>query len=536
MAFAARACAILSLVTAASGLRVAPALSLSHLRSGSDVRAEGLTPAQAGRIGHGFAAWVLQGGAGAAGGRPSRVAIGQDPRDDGNALAEAFCEGVRAAGLQPVRFGLATTPAMFASCFLGDEPFSAGVMITASHLPSQWNGMKFFTPRGGLGGADVAALLDLGERSAEADAAPVPPPTPGAARADFMAKYKEDLVAQMRHLARRGGVLDADAPLKGLRVVVNAGNGGGGAVVDVLEALGADTAGSVHLEPDGRFPAHTPNPEDPAMVRETLRAVAAAGAHVGVMLDTDVDRSGLIDGATLEPLNRNRLIAAAARMVLRERPGATIVTDSVTSNGLKRFIAAEGGVHLRYKKGYRNVIDKAAALCAAGTDAPLAIECSGHAALRDNRWMDDGAYLAVRLLLEFAALRAAAPTETLVGLVRGLQEPRECEEFRMGCRDGAAREAEAARLREHLRAAAAAREGWSLEEPNYEGVRVTVDEGEGRAGWVSVRESLHEPMVIVNAESERDGGIASLLRGLFAGAGAFDAGGLDTAPVLAYIE
>merc|ERR1719316_133127 len=196
-----------------------------------------------------------------------------------------------------------------------------------------------------------------------------------------------------------------ERPLEGLHVVLNPGNGAGGMMVEVLNALGADTSGSVNLQPDGSFPAHTPNPEDRKAVEATIAAVRAARADVGIMFDTDVDRSGLIDGESLEPLNRNRLIAAASRMVLRDSPGATIVTDSCTSTGLADFIKAEGGEHFRFKKGYKNVIDKAVELNSQGTEAPLAIETSGHAALRDNHWMDDGAFLALRLVTWFGTMR-----------------------------------------------------------------------------------------------------------------------------------
>merc|ERR1712050_727098 len=153
----------------------------------------------------------------------------------------------------------------------------------------------------------------------------------------------------------------------------------------------------------------------------------------GVMFDTDVDRSGLIDGKTLEPLNKDRLIAAAARMILRESPGATIVTDSVTSTGLADFITAEGGKHLRFKRGYKNVIDKAVELCAEGVEAPLAIETSGHGALKENRWMDDGAFLALRLVTLFGTMRReeGGREASLLSLISGLNEAEDSLEFRL---------------------------------------------------------------------------------------------------------
>ena len=97
-------------------------------------------------------------------------------------------------------------------------------------------------------------------------------------------------------------------------------------------------------------------------------------------------------------INRNRLIALIAAILLDEEPGGTFVTDSVTSSGLAQFIAEWGGTHYRYKRGYRNVIDEAIRLNAEGINCPLAIETSGHAALRENYFLDDVMYLVTRLI------------------------------------------------------------------------------------------------------------------------------------------
>jgi phosphomannomutase len=159
--------------------------------------------------------------------------------------------------------------------------------------------------------------------------------------------------------------------------VVNAGNGAGGFIATrVLGPLGADVSGSIYLDPDGRFPNHTPNPEDKKAVEATRAAVLASGADLGLMFDTDVDRSGVVD-AKGQGINRNRYIALMAAVALREAPGETIVTDSCTSNGLAAFIAGLGGRHLRYKKGYKNIIDKGMELNAAGQPCPLMMRPAG---------------------------------------------------------------------------------------------------------------------------------------------------------------
>lgn len=140
----------------------------------------------------------------------------------------------------------------------------------------------------------------------------------------------------------------------------------------------------------------------------------------------DVDRCGLV-GPDGKALNRNRLIALTSAICLRDHPGTTIVTDSVTSNGLTRFIERRGGTQVRYKKGYKNVIDKAKEIDSQG-DCSLAIECSGHAAFRENRFQDDGAFLAVKLLIEMVR---AGKGKKLDDLIKDLEEPAEYKEIRL---------------------------------------------------------------------------------------------------------
>ena len=161
----------------------------------------------------------------------------------------------------------------------------------------------------------------------------------------------------------------SDKPLEGFRIVVDAGNGAGGFYADkVLKPLGANTDGSRFLEPDGSFPNHIPNPEDKEAMESITEAVKETGADLGIIFDTDVDRAGAVlsDGSEL---NRNRIIAMLSTILLRDHPGTTIVTDSITSTGLANFIAEKGGIHHRFKRGYRNVINESIRLNNQGQDS-----------------------------------------------------------------------------------------------------------------------------------------------------------------------
>lgn len=356
------------------------------LQNGSDIRGvaiavEGgkpvdLTEEAVRAIGGAFAGWLQS----RLGEGVKRISIGRDSRLSGEQLSAWLRDGLSAAGMEVTDFGLCTTPAMFMSTVMEGWEFDGAVMITASHLPFERNGFKFFTAKGGLEKQDIAAIL------ASAGAGDFPAGGVGACiRADFLPAYAELLQKKIR------SATGMEQPLSGLRILVDAGNGAGGFFAgEVLAPLGADTAGSLFLTPDGRFPNHAPNPENAAAMDSIRTAVLECKADFGIIFDTDVDRAGavLADGSEL---NRNRLIAILSAILLREHPGTTIVTDSITSTGLAEFIAAHGGVHRRFKRGYRNVINEAERLCAAGQAAEMAIETSGHGALRENYFLDDGA-------------------------------------------------------------------------------------------------------------------------------------------------
>ena len=301
-----------------------------------------------------------------------------------------------------------------------------------------------------------------------------------------------------------------DRPLAGVKVVVDAGNGAGGFFVEkVLKPLGAETAGSVFLEPDGRFPNHIPNPENKAAMKACADATLAAGADMGICFDTDCDRSAIVDSSGME-INRNRMIAMIAALMLKEHPGCTIVTDSVTSKGLAAFIEQKGGVHHRFMRGYKKVIDEAIRLESTGVCAPLAMETSGHGALKENHYLDDGSYLAARMLAELARLKKEG--KSLLSLIEGLAEPAESLELRADI-TAEAFKVYGARVLDELEAHCK-EQGWELVAPNYEGVRVNFGKEDGD-GWFLVRMSLHDPVVPINIESDSEGGAVMIADRLY---------------------
>jgi phosphomannomutase len=284
---------------------------------------------------------------------------------------------------------------------------------------------------------------------------------------------------------------------------LDAGNGAGGFFAEkVLEPLGADTAGSQFLDPDGMFPNHVPNPENAEAMAAIEACVLKNQADLGIIFDTDVDRAAVVskDGKSI---NRNRLIALISSICLTETPGATIVTDSVTSDGLAEFIYDKGGHHHRFKRGYKNVINEAIRLNTLGQECPLAIETSGHAALKENHFLDDGAYLVVKLLIEMA--KRAKEGKDLAQAIESLKMPAESKEYRVKILADDFK-AYGQGIIEDLEGFAKGKKTWSLVPDNYEGVRIAYEEN-GKTGWFLVRLSLHDPVIPVNIESNEAGGV-----------------------------
>ncbi|MBC1754562.1 phosphomannomutase/phosphoglucomutase [Listeria seeligeri] len=489
--------------------------ALEALQNGSDIRGIAiateknqitLTDERVEKIAYGFAKWLkeekqVEGRA--------KVAIGHDSRLSAERLKAALIKGLVFADIDVVDVGLATTPAMFMATQYEAYNCDAGIMITASHLPFMYNGLKLFTKSGGAEHEDIDYIV------AHADASFIENGTNSGriTKADLLTTYAADLTTKIR-----AGITDAEdkmKPLQGSHIIVDAGNGAGGFFAEqVLAELGADISGSQFLEPDGNFPNHIPNPDNEVAMASLKTAVLASGADLGVIFDTDVDRAAIMDKHG-ESLNRNPLIAVIASIILEEKPGTTIVTDSTTSGHLEAFIEAKGGKQHRFKRGYRNVINEALRLNAEGTPSEIAIEVSGHAALKENYFLDDGAYLIAKILMTYATLRKNS--QDLPDLIADLKEPAESEEIRLSITATDFKAYGQEVLADFEKFVEADAE-MSFEPVNQEGIRVNTSGTLGE-GWFLLRMSLHEPVMPMNLESDEVGGIQKVkerLAGFFA--------------------
>ncbi|MEA5532665.1 phosphomannomutase/phosphoglucomutase [Crocosphaera sp. XPORK-15E] len=479
------------------------------LQNGSDIRGvalEGvadepvnLTPEVAQILGQAFVSWLSQKLSKKA--SDLTISLGRDSRLSGPTLMAAVTEGIRLMGSLVYDFDIASTPAMFMSTITPNFNCDGAIMLTASHLPFNRNGLKFFTAQGGLDKPDITEILTLAEKNDFE----VVTEKGNLEKHDFIAVYAEGLVKKVREGVNHSK--NFEQPLKGLKIIVDAGNGAGGFYADkVLKPLGADTTGSQFLNPDGTFPNHIPNPEDATAMASICQAVIDNKADFGIIFDTDVDRGAAVDNLGKE-LNRNRLIALISAIVLKEHSGSTIVTDSITSDALTIFIESElKGVHHRFKRGYKNVINESIRLNKEGQESWLAIETSGHGAMKENYFLDDGAYLVTKLLIELA--KSQQQGKVLTDLIATLQEPEESEEFRLKINTEDFKEY-GNQVIEKLKEFASTQDNWQLVPNNYEGVRISCKSPEEN-GWLLLRLSLHDPVIPINIESNISGGVSKI--------------------------
>ena len=438
------------------------------------------------------------------------ISVGRDSRITGEKIAKQVISALINAGISVIDCGLCSTPAMFMTTV--DLKADAAIQITASHHPFDRNGLKFFTPAGGLDSPDITEIVKLADKGEEiiCNRAGV------TVKLNYMVKYAARL---RKMICDAVGKTEEEKPLAGYKIVVDAGNGAGGFyATDVLEKLGADISGSQFLEPDGMFPNHIPNPENEDAMKSICAAVKNNNADLGIIFDTDVDRAGCV-GADGEEINRNRLIALAAYMVSGEKGGATIVTDSVTSDGLREYLESTlNDTHYRYRRGYKNVINKAIELCKEGINCPLAIETSGHAALRENYFLDDGAYLVTKIVIELARGR------DIEKILAPLKMPAEEAEFRFNINAEDFREYGETVIKK-LREYAEARSDYKTADDDREGVRIST-----KNGFFLLRLSVHDPVMPINFESRVPGGIKRDIAGITDFFKGFDK--LDISPIL----
>jgi phosphomannomutase len=390
---------------------------------------------------------------------PSVLTV-HDMRTSSRPLAEAFARGAAAQGADVIEGGLGSTDMLYyASGSLG----MPGAMITASHNPAKYNGIKLCREGARPVGADTG-LTQV--RDAAAQGLPPYHGTPGViVQRDLLSGYAS-------HLRK---LVDLSA-IRPLTVAVDAGNGmAGHTVPKVFEGLPL-TVVPLYFELDGMFPNHEANPIEPANLRDLQRAVIDAGADIGLAFDGDADRCFVVDerGHLVSPSVLTALIAV--RELARE-PGATVIHNLITSAAVPEIITEHGGTAVRTRVGHSFIKSRMAE-----TGAVFGGEHSGHFYFRDFWFADSGMLAALHVL---AALgEQDAPLSTILA---GYGRYVATGEINSEVPDQAA-------AAERVRAEFASRPGVTTDE--LDGLTII-----GNGWWFNLRPSNTEPLLRLNLEA-----------------------------------
>jgi phosphomannomutase/phosphoglucomutase len=378
----------------------------SHIFREYDIRglhASELTDAVAEAVGQAFATLVRGASAdGASGG--VRVALGRDVRPSSERLARAVELGIRAAGVAVERVGLVPTPALYYAVVQSGA--DGGLQVTGSHNPPEFNGFKMTRRTLPLFGAEIQTMR---ERIGRGDLARAARPA-GATDRPILEAYRTMLVDRLT------------VP-RGLKVVMDCGNGCAGTVVpEVFERMG-HTVIPLFAELDGSFPNHLPDPTVPALLQSLIAEVRRTGADLGIGFDGDADRIGAVDDRGRIVFG-DQLLALFARDVLTRVPGAEIIFDVKCSQGLIEDIAAHGGRPAMWKTGHSLIKSRLHE-----TGAPLAGEMSGHMFFSEGFFGFDDALFAAGRLLRYVA----ASGTSLADLVDSIPHYHATPEIRLAC-------------------------------------------------------------------------------------------------------
>ncbi len=414
-----------------------------------------LTVEAAGAIGRGFAALLTERDI------PLVVAVGRDNRPHGKGLRDALVEGLVSAGAQVVDIGVVPTPLLYWS--LHHLDVRAGIQITGSHNPPEFNGFKLCIGHGSLYGAGIQRLRAI------IDAGKFPSGTGNVRHEAVIERYEIDIAQRIGKLSR---------PLK---VVLDCGNGAGALVAPTLFPRLGITPVLLFAESDGTFPNHHPDPTVVENLQDLIAAVRREGADLGIGFDGDADRIGIVDRhGTI--IWGDYLLILYARDVLartgKANPGQAIIFDVKCSQALPKAIEGAGGVPVMWKTGHSLIKEKMKEL-----HAPIAGEMSGHMFFSEGFYGHDDALYGAARLLRIVADSGKSVDELLADIPRYISTP----EIRVDCPDD---------RKFDVVAAAVAHFKKTHDVIEVDGARVLFGDG-----WGLIRASNTQPILVARFEA-----------------------------------
>ena len=387
----------------------------------------------------------------------SKIAVGRDVRASGERLFADLSRGLLCTGCDVVDFGRLPTPVLYHGVATGGE--AAGVAITGSHNPPEFNGFKLVVGSGSFYGRDIQALRELMQHDDFER---------GAGRLtarEVIEPYVRELAAQAR-IPRR------------VRFAYDPGNGAASLLCrQLFAAVGQDPV-ALFDEPDGSFPNHHPDPTQPENMQDLRRAVLAQGLELGIAYDGDADRIGVVDDRG-EILWGDQLLILYARDLLSRKPGSQVIFDVKCSQTLPDAIERAGGRPLIWKTGHSLIKSKMKE-----TGALLAGEMSGHMFFGEDYYGFDDAILATLRLLSIVARDERPLSRQLADVPRMAATP----ELRIDCPDEQKFEVVEIVKRELA-------DAYSI--VDIDGVRVLFERG-----WGLVRASNTQPALVMRVEAQ----------------------------------
>ncbi|MGH7961081.1 MAG: phosphomannomutase/phosphoglucomutase [Candidatus Binatia bacterium] len=386
-----------------------------------------------------------------------RVSVGRDCRLTSEKYAAALRRALCATGLTVLDIGVCPTPLMYFSLYHYD--LDGGVQVTGSHNPAEHNGFKICLGKVTIHGEEIQELRKLIERGTFVSGQGTQEPAP------IIASYQEFVSRQFGHLGRR------------VAVVVDAGNSTAGPVAPaIFRALGCKVT-ELFCDLDGRFPNHHPDPTIPENLTHLIAKVKETGAEIGIAYDGDADRLGLVDRSG-RIIWGDEMLVLFSREILRNHPGAVIVSEVKCSQRLFDDIAQQGGKPIMWKAGHSLLKAKMRE-----TGAVLGGEMSGHMFFADRYFGYDDAIYASCRVLDILGKTGKELSELLADLPPSCTTP----EIRVDCPD-AIKFRVAEKVRDHFRS--------HYEIVDVDGVRVKFSDG-----WGLVRASNTQPILVLRFEA-----------------------------------
>lgn len=397
-----------------------------------------------------------------------KITIGRDVRHSSPEICKNLVDNLTSSGIDVIDIGICPTPLQYFSLFI--LPVDGGIMITGSHNPPEFNGLKLSVGHDTIYGSEIREIkhiIEDGETTSNGGMLD---------RYNIIQPYIGYIKSQYKHLR-----------FNGIRVVVDAGNGTAGLVIpELLRDLGCEVI-ELYCEPDGNFPNHHPDPVILENLNDLISTVKQRKAHLGIGYDGDADRIGVVDEQG-EVVWGDKLMILFARDILRKHPGAVIIGEVKCSQTLYDDIKVHGGRPIMWKTGHSLIKSKMKE-----TGALLAGEMSGHIFFADSYFgYDDALYASVRLLE--VVLRAGSPY-ALSALLSDISKTVTTPEIRKECPDEIK-----FKVIEKLHDAF---KGYHV--VDVDGVRIIFEKG-----WGLVRASNTQPALVLRFEASDDSSLEEI--------------------------